>query len=97
MYSVSRIVGVVCVIGGVVSVGLNYSQVLVSLLRLELCCVGLFSIASSLTPLGLLESYFLIYYLLVIVCESVVGLRLLVAVIHVYGRDSIKSVSRLRC
>jgi len=88
-------VGLFLFVIGVFSIGYNRNHLLLILLRLELVIVGLFVIISLIIKSIILE--LLIFYLIIVVCEARLALRLLVLVVSFYGRDHIRSNSLLKC
>ncbi len=97
LMGVGIIRGVVLVIGGLFSYIINYSHFLNSLLRLECIRVGVFCVIIHKIDMLDGELFYRVYFLVVVVCEGVVGLSLLVVMVFSRGRDYIKIRSRVVC
>nr|AXI98697.1 NADH dehydrogenase subunit 4L [Pseudoniphargus portosancti] len=81
---------------GSLSFLLNYSHLLNSLLSLEFVSSGVFFLMVVMFS-GLSEEIFSLYFLVVLVCESVLGLSLLITSIYGYSLDYMKSMSSVVC
>nr|AXI98827.1 NADH dehydrogenase subunit 4L [Pseudoniphargus triasi] len=75
---------------------LNYSHLLNSLLSLEFISSGMFFLMVVKFS-GLSEEIFSLYFLVMLVCESVLGLSLLITSIYSYSFDYMKSMSSVVC
>lgn len=76
---------------------LNYSHLLNRLLRLELLSVSVFLfIGLNINILGI-DLFYLLYFLVILVCEGVLGLSLLIVNCYNYGRDYVRRFNRLVC
>nr|AXH38212.1 NADH dehydrogenase subunit 4L [Pseudoniphargus sp. 1-Portugal] len=81
---------------GTVSFLLNYSHLLNSLLSLEFISSSVFFLIVVKFS-GLSEEIFSLYFLVMLVCESVLGLSLLIISIYSYSVDYMKSMSSVLC
>nr|AXI98567.1 NADH dehydrogenase subunit 4L [Pseudoniphargus elongatus] len=81
---------------GGVSFMFNYSHLLNSLLSLEFISSGIFFLMVMKFS-GVSEEIFSLYFLVVLVCESVLGLSLLITSIYSYSSDYMKSISSILC
>nr|YP_009684669.1 NADH dehydrogenase subunit 4L [Gammarus pisinnus]QDS78472.1 NADH dehydrogenase subunit 4L [Gammarus pisinnus] len=76
---------------------LNYSHLLMSLLSLELISLMVYW-GMSLMILSMGEEvFFLLFYLVMTVCEGTLGLSLLISCVHSFGSDRMKIYSSLGC
>nr|AYB71584.1 NADH dehydrogenase subunit 4L [Platorchestia sp. AKP-2018] len=76
---------------------LNYSHLLNSLLSLEMISLSVYFLLSvSFVFLGG-EMFYLLYFLVMMVCEGVLGLSLLIAVTYGFGVDYFKAINILMC
>nr|ALO71089.1 NADH deshydrogenase subunit 4L [Pselaphinae sp. 8 EF-2015] len=74
---------------------LNHKHLLLMLLSLELIVLSLFlNLFLMLVKLNI-GIYFSMIFLIMMVCESVLGLSILVSLIRTHGNDYIKSMSML--
>nr|YP_009513836.1 NADH dehydrogenase subunit 4L [Pseudoniphargus stocki]AXH38227.1 NADH dehydrogenase subunit 4L [Pseudoniphargus stocki] len=83
-------------LSGTVSFVLNYSHLLNSLLSLEFISGGVFFLM-MIKFSGFSEEIFSLYFLVMLVCESVLGLSLLITSIYSYSFDYMKSMSSVVC
>nr|QQQ88889.1 NADH dehydrogenase subunit 4L [Hyalella tiwanaku] len=75
----------------------NHSHLLNSLLSLEMMSVTIYFLISVVfTSLGL-ELFYLLFFLVMIVCEGVLGLSLLVSLVHSHGEDYFKLFNFIQC
>nr|AXI98775.1 NADH dehydrogenase subunit 4L [Pseudoniphargus sp. 2-Canaries] len=81
---------------GTVSFLLNYSHLLNNLLSLEYASSGVFFFMVTKFS-GLSEEIFSLYFLVMLVCESVLGLSLLIVSIYSYGSDYMKGMNSVMC
>nr|YP_009513824.1 NADH dehydrogenase subunit 4L [Pseudoniphargus carpalis]AXH38202.1 NADH dehydrogenase subunit 4L [Pseudoniphargus carpalis] len=81
---------------GSISFLLNYSHLLNSLLSLEFISSGIFFLMVMKFS-GLSEEIFSLYFLVILVCESVLGLSLLITSIYGYSLDYMKSMMSVVC
>nr|AXI98814.1 NADH dehydrogenase subunit 4L [Pseudoniphargus sp. 6-Morocco B] len=81
---------------GAVSFVFNYSHLLNSLLSLEYISSGVFFLM-VIKFSGLSEEIFSLYFLVMLVCESVLGLSLLITSVYSYSFDYMKSISSVVC
>nr|AXI98801.1 NADH dehydrogenase subunit 4L [Pseudoniphargus sp. 6-Morocco A] len=81
---------------GVVSFVFNYSHLLNSLLSLEYISSGIFFLM-VIKFSGFSEEIFSLYFLVMLVCESVLGLSLLITSVYSYSFDYMKSISSVMC
>lgn len=65
-----------------------YSQILLTLLRIEFLILSILIILSYIFFINNIL-YLLLYYLVIVVCEGVIGLTLLVLLIRNKGNDNI--------
>lgn len=76
---------------------LNFNHLLISLLVLEFLSLRFFfGLSRSFHYLNL-ESVFLLYFLVIVVCEGVLGLCILVLISFSYGVDYIFTYNKLLC
>nr|AXI98723.1 NADH dehydrogenase subunit 4L [Pseudoniphargus sp. 1-Balearics] len=81
---------------GTVMFVLNYSHLLNSLLSLEFISSSVFFLM-VISFSGLSEEIFSLYFLVMLVCESVLGLSLLISSIYSYGSNYTKNMSSVLC
>nr|YP_009686640.1 NADH dehydrogenase subunit 4L [Gammarus lacustris]QDS78459.1 NADH dehydrogenase subunit 4L [Gammarus lacustris] len=82
---------------GLFSYILNYSHLLNSLLSLEFLVVIIYWWL-SLSVLGSSGNlFFILFYLVMVVCESVLGLSLFIGSAYSHGSDYMKMYSSLTC
>lgn len=72
---------------GLISLVFSYKHILNILLRLEFLMVGLILLFFLWLKYRRGEAVFILYYIVFIVGEGVLGLRLLVRLVRWYGRD----------
>lgn len=85
------------VFSGVLRFVLNYRHLLNSLLRLELIVLIIYYGLSLIGLVGLNDFFFTLFYLVIAVCEGVLGLSLLIARRYRHGSDYMKGFNKLRC
>nr|AXI98736.1 NADH dehydrogenase subunit 4L [Pseudoniphargus sp. 1-Basque] len=81
---------------GLVSFLFNYHRFLNSLLSLEFMSLSVFLMVMYMFSC-FSEEIFSLYFLVMLVCESVMGLSLLIVSIYSYSYDYMKSISVLVC
>nr|AXI98671.1 NADH dehydrogenase subunit 4L [Pseudoniphargus pedrerae] len=81
---------------GTASFLLNYSHLLSSLLSLEFIASSMFFLMVIKFSM-VSEEIFSLYFLVMLVCESVLGLSLLITSIYSYSFDYMKSMSSVVC
>lgn len=82
---------------GVFSFILNRKHLLSTLLSLEFIVLSIFLILFILLNLFDYELYFSIIFLVFRVCESALGVSILVSMIRTHGNDFFNSFSLLQC
>nr|DAZ91233.1 TPA_asm: ND4L [Gammarus fossarum] len=88
---------IVGVVSSIFSFILNYSHVLNSLLSLELLVLMVYWLLSlNLFNMGG-DSFFMVFYVVMSVCEGVLGLSLLIMGVYSHGSDYMMSYSVLNC
>nr|UCP07200.1 NADH dehydrogenase subunit 4L [Cyamus boopis] len=75
----------------------NYNHLLVSLLCLEFISLLFFLSVSFLFFSKFMEPVFMLYFLIMLVSEGVLGLCLLILVSFCYGDDNFSSFNSLLC
>nr|CCB84624.1 NADH dehydrogenase subunit 4L [Bahadzia jaraguensis] len=82
---------------GVMKFVMNMSHLLVSLLSLEFIMLNMYwMMTMSFSELG--ESmFYVLYFLVLVVCESVLGLSILILMSYGYGVDFLKVFNVLMC
>nr|ANU04566.1 NADH dehydrogenase subunit 4L [Hirondellea gigas] len=97
MMNLVNMLGLTMMIGGFLSFVLDYSHILTMLLSLELMSLSIFFLlSSSLAAVGC-SLFYVLYFLVMVVCEGVLGLSLLVMSSFSYGGDWGKVFSNLLC
>nr|CTP93716.1 NADH dehydrogenase subunit 4L [Pseudoniphargus gorbeanus] len=81
---------------GLFSFVFNYFHLLNSLLSLEFVSLSIFLIMIYVFS-GLSEEIFSLYFLIMLVCESVLGLSLLIVSVYSYSYDYMKNMNLLVC
>lgn len=76
---------------------LNIDHFLISLLILEILSLSFYFILSINLFRIFFERVFILYFLIILVCEGVLGLCLLVAINYSYGSDYLFLLSKLTC
>nr|YP_009255680.1 NADH dehydrogenase subunit 4L [Stygobromus indentatus]AND97088.1 NADH dehydrogenase subunit 4L [Stygobromus indentatus] len=89
--------GGIMFISGLLKFMLNYIHLLVSLLSLEFISLALFLSLSSMIMFYSSEFFYLLYFIIMIVCEGVLGLVLLVSSVYSHGLDYMKSFNFMLC
>nr|AYQ18966.1 NADH dehydrogenase subunit 4L [Discolomatidae sp. 3 ACP-2013] len=74
---------------------LNHVHLLVSLMSIEFLMLTLFLSLCMYLNMNLMEFYFSMIYLTIMVCESVLGLSILVSMVRLSGNDYMKSFNLL--
>nr|UZT67520.1 NADH dehydrogenase subunit 4L [Figites sp. ZJUH 20220009] len=69
-----------------------YTHLLMTLMTMEIMMMNLMMMMFSMLLLLNME-YFILFYLLIIVCEGVLGLTLMILMIKHKGNDKLKSIS----
>ena len=82
---------------GLIKFILNYYHFLISLLALEFISLGLCVIVLFCGVNYFSERYYLLYFLVMVVAEAVIGLSILVSVSFYFRVDYIKSFNVLLC
>nr|ACH81772.1 NADH dehydrogenase subunit 4l [Nasonia longicornis] len=72
-----------------------YNQVLMNLICLEFIMLSLLMLLSNLMMLNN-SMIMVLFYLVFVVCESVLGLSLLIILIRSYGNDNIKLLNLIK-
>nr|YP_010737950.1 NADH dehydrogenase subunit 4L [Ceratophyllus anisus]WEQ92360.1 NADH dehydrogenase subunit 4L [Ceratophyllus anisus] len=75
----------------------NYKNLLISLLILEYKVLMLFMMLYLCLNYCMFENYFLMMYIVISVCESVLGLSILVSMIRTHGGDYFQGFNMLQC
>lgn len=75
----------------------NFNHLLISLMTLELISLSFFLVYSLNLQVFCLESFFLLYFLVIVVREGVLGLSLLILIRIYYGEDSVFVFNKLLC
>ena len=75
----------------------NRKHLLNNLLRLEYISLSLYGLIVLILIWKRLESFFSLYYLVIIVCEGCFGLSILVILRYHYRRDYVKNIFVLIC
>nr|QQQ88668.1 NADH dehydrogenase subunit 4L [Hyalella cajasi] len=76
---------------------MNRTHLLNSLLSLEMMSVTIyFLIGVIFVTLGL-ELFYLMFFLVLIVCEGVLGISLLVSLVYSHGEDYFKAFNSMQC
>nr|YP_009525982.1 NADH dehydrogenase subunit 4L [Pseudocrangonyx daejeonensis]AXT17551.1 NADH dehydrogenase subunit 4L [Pseudocrangonyx daejeonensis] len=78
---------VIMLMGGLFKVAVNYNRLLNSLLSLELASLSLYGLGMLFFWCSLEEVFVLLYFLVMMVCEGVLGLTLLVLVMRSHSSD----------
>nr|YP_010719167.1 NADH dehydrogenase subunit 4L [Sirex nitobei]WDR47217.1 NADH dehydrogenase subunit 4L [Sirex nitobei] len=73
-----------------------YKNMLMILLFMELMVLSLFIIMLENLMMMELSNYLLIYYLIFSVCESVLGLVIIIMLIRIKGNDLVHSLSLMK-
>nr|ASS30659.1 NADH dehydrogenase subunit 4L [Gastroptychus investigatoris] len=76
---------------------MHWKHLLNTLLSLEFIMLGIFFLLNSVMSSVGSESFFLFYFLILVVCEGVLGLSLLVSIVRAHGNDYFNSFSLLEC
>nr|YP_010730035.1 NADH dehydrogenase subunit 4L [Ctenophthalmus quadratus]WEF75075.1 NADH dehydrogenase subunit 4L [Ctenophthalmus quadratus] len=76
---------------------LNKRSLLVSLLILEYLVLMLFMLLYLSLNFCMFENFFLMMYIVMSVCESVLGLSILVSMIRTHGSDYFMGYNMLQC
>lgn len=97
MINLVNILGLTIIIGGFLSFVLDYSHILTILLRLELISLRIFFLLRRRLAAVGCSLFYVLYFLVIVVCEGVLGLSLLVISSFSYGGDWGKVFSNLLC
>nr|YP_010348445.1 NADH dehydrogenase subunit 4L [Charcotia amundseni]UIN24687.1 NADH dehydrogenase subunit 4L [Charcotia amundseni] len=91
------LMSVVMVMVGLISFFLNKNHLLNSLLSLEVVSLGVYAgMINTLVSFNM-DCFFVFYFLVLVVCEGVLGLSLLVMMCFVYGVEHMKGFDSLLC
>ena len=71
----------------------NYGHFLVSLLTLEFISVSFFIFFSLSLACLCMETVFMLYFLVILVCEGVLGFCVLIRARFTFGRDLLRGVN----
>nr|YP_010944269.1 NADH dehydrogenase subunit 4L [Willemoesia forceps]WLW41811.1 NADH dehydrogenase subunit 4L [Willemoesia forceps] len=75
----------------------GYKHLLNTLLSLEFMMLGIFWVMSCYVSSIGVESFFVLFFLLLVACEGALGLTLLVSIVRTHGNDCLWSFSVLSC
>nr|YP_010737963.1 NADH dehydrogenase subunit 4L [Frontopsylla spadix]YP_011004272.1 NADH dehydrogenase subunit 4L [Frontopsylla diqingensis]WEQ92373.1 NADH dehydrogenase subunit 4L [Frontopsylla spadix]WPS93647.1 NADH dehydrogenase subunit 4L [Frontopsylla diqingensis] len=87
----------VMILLGIMKFSFNYKNLLVSLLILEYKVLIMFLMLYMCLSFCMFENYFLMMYIVISVCESVLGLSILVSMIRTHGNDYFQGFNMLQC
>nr|NP_542479.1 NADH dehydrogenase subunit 4L [Narceus annularus]AAL18213.1 NADH dehydrogenase subunit 4L [Narceus annularus] len=90
-------VGLLMVLGGLLSLVMIHKHIISMLLSLEFAILGFVLIMISLVCLGLSNGLMVVIFLGFTVCEGVLGLGILINLVRNYGSDFYSSVSVIQC
>lgn len=76
---------------------LNFNHLLVRLITLELIALSFFFGLRINLQFMALDSVFLLYFLVIMVCEGVLGLSILILIRFSYGVDYLFNFNKLLC
>nr|QJD22452.1 NADH dehydrogenase subunit 4L [Haustorioides koreanus] len=82
---------------GLISFVLNYSHLLNSLLSLEMISVSIYLMVSMIFLTMGLDLFYLLYFLIMVVSEGVLGLSLLIVMTYTHGEDYLKTLHTVVC
>nr|YP_007026904.1 NADH dehydrogenase subunit 4L [Metacrangonyx remyi]CCI69568.1 NADH dehydrogenase subunit 4L [Metacrangonyx remyi] len=82
---------------GLVKFILNDKSVLISLLSLEYISLLMYLLISTSLPLMGGEMYYLLYFLVMMICEGVLGLSLMILASFSYSGSSMKLYNSTSC
>nr|YP_010737989.1 NADH dehydrogenase subunit 4L [Stenischia humilis]WEQ92399.1 NADH dehydrogenase subunit 4L [Stenischia humilis] len=82
---------------GFMKFSMNRKNLLVSLLILEYKVLIMFLMMYLCLNFCMFENYFLMMYIVFSVCESVLGLSILVSMIRTHGNDYFQGFNMLQC
>nr|WPS93660.1 NADH dehydrogenase subunit 4L [Stenischia montanis yunlongensis] len=82
---------------GFMKFSMNRKNLLVSLLILEYKVLIMFLMMYMCLNFCMFENYFLMMYIVFSVCESVLGLSILVSMIRTHGNDYFQGFNMLQC
>nr|YP_010278738.1 NADH dehydrogenase subunit 4L [Apachyus feae]UKE80570.1 NADH dehydrogenase subunit 4L [Apachyus feae] len=91
MAKVVIVSGACLVLGGGLVFAFNHSHLLVTLMSLELIMLGVFSLVSCTLGATNIELFMSMTFLTLSVCESSVGLTIMVSVVRTHGNDYFQS------
>nr|YP_010836250.1 NADH dehydrogenase subunit 4L [Paradoxopsyllus custodis]YP_011004246.1 NADH dehydrogenase subunit 4L [Macrostylophora euteles]WGC90512.1 NADH dehydrogenase subunit 4L [Paradoxopsyllus custodis]WPS93595.1 NADH dehydrogenase subunit 4L [Macrostylophora euteles] len=75
----------------------NYKNLLISLLIIEYKVLVLFMMLYVSLNFCMFENFFLMMYIVISVCESALGLSILVSMIRTHGNDYFQGFNMLQC
>nr|QQQ88759.1 NADH dehydrogenase subunit 4L [Hyalella tiwanaku] len=76
---------------------LNYTHLLNSLLSLEMMAVIVYFLIALVFMCMGVEMFYLLFFLVLIVCEGVLGLSLLISIVYSHGEDYFKLFNSMQC
>nr|QQQ88928.1 NADH dehydrogenase subunit 4L [Hyalella franciscae] len=76
---------------------LNYTHLLNSLLSLEMMAVTIYFLTSIVFMHMGVEMFYLLFFLVLVVCEGVLGLSLLISMVYSHGEDYFKLFNTIQC
>lgn len=82
-------------LSGVVVFLLSFKHFLLILLRLEFIMLSIFLRIYSLFSFSIINIFFSIIYLTIVVCEGVLGLSVMVRIVRSSGNDNLLSLTSL--
>lgn len=88
---------IIVFVRGLVRMVISNRHLINSLLRLEFIAISVFILLNIVFTILRGDYFIIFYYLVIIVCEGVLGLSLLVILCHNYRRDLIESLNLVRC
>nr|YP_009502263.1 NADH dehydrogenase subunit 4L [Blastopsylla occidentalis]AWU48866.1 NADH dehydrogenase subunit 4L [Blastopsylla occidentalis] len=75
----------------------NKKHILMMLLSLEMLSLLIMSMIIFILSIYNYDSMMIVYFIIILVCEAVIGLVLLTLIVRSHGSDYIKSFSMLLC
>nr|AWV83350.1 NADH dehydrogenase subunit 4L [Muda kuroiwae] len=82
---------------GIISLSLNHNHLMMSLISLEMIILSMFCLFSMYLYSMMSETYMLMIFLTISVCEGVMGLSCLISIIRSHGNDMMLSLSLKTC
>nr|QQQ88798.1 NADH dehydrogenase subunit 4L [Hyalella armata] len=76
---------------------LNYTHLLNSLLSLEMMSVIIYFLTGIVFMRVGVEMFYLLFFLVLVVCEGVLGLSLLISMVYSHGEDYFKLFNSMQC